>query len=172
MERIDGQFVNGEYISGRIVAEDYDDSFTLRASRTIPMELPLWGGFFAGAQYNFVVFGQENPGQNDGVEVIRVVKYFKDWISLGQASLHGANTTVPFDAGSLRCAEYGDYLYIRTCHEMYTSPRDGRNHQANLTLAVRQSDMSAIPLTSLFLWTRTGILSLLTTATLIREALK
>lgn len=142
VERIDGQFVNGEYISGRIVAEDYDDSFTLRASRTIPMELPLWGGFFAGAQYNFVVFGQENPGQNDGVEVIRVVKYSKDWIRLGQASLHGANTTVPFDAGSLRCAEYGDYLYIRTCHEMYTSPRDGRNHQANLTLAVRQSDMS------------------------------
>lgn len=137
-----GGITRVEYIDGQIVAEDYDDSFTLRASRTIPMELPLWGGFFAGAQYNFVVFGQENPGQNDGMEVIRVVKYSKDWNRLGQASLHGANTTVPFDAGSLRCAEYGDYLYIRTCHEMYASQRDGRNHQANLTLTVRQSDMS------------------------------
>lgn len=137
-----GGITRVEYIDGVIVAEDYDDSFSLRASRTIPMELPLWGGFFAGSQYNFVVFGQENPAQNDAAEVIRVVKYSKDWTRLGQASLHGANTTVPFDAGSLRCAEYGDYLYIRTCHEMYTSPRDGRNHQANLTLTVRQSDMS------------------------------
>ena len=73
--------------------------------------------------------------------VIRVVKYSKDWKRLGQTSLRGANTTIPFDAGSLRCAEYGDYLYIRTCHEMYASSRDGKNHQANLTLTVRQSDM-------------------------------
>lgn len=137
-----GGITRVEYINGQIVAEDYDDSFCLRASRTIPMELPLWGGFFAGQHCNYVIFGQENPSQSDAVEVIRVVKYSKDWNRLGQASLHGANTTVPFDGGSLRCAEYGDYLYIRTCHEMYTSPRDGRNHQANLTLAVRQSDMS------------------------------
>ena len=70
-----------------------------------------------------------------------MVKYSKDWQRLGQASLYGANTTVPFDAGSLRMDEYGGYLYIRTCHEMYTNS-DGLNHQANLTMAVRQSDMS------------------------------
>lgn len=137
-----GGITRVEYIDGRVVAEDYDNNFYLYASRTIPMELPLWGGFFAGEHYNYVIFGQENPAQNDAVEVIRVVQYSKDWNRIGQASLHGANTTVPFDAGSLRCAEYGDYLYIRTCHEMYTSPRDGLNHQANLTLAVRQSDMA------------------------------
>ena len=70
------------------------------------------------------------------------MKYSKDWKRLGQTSLRGANTTVPFDAGAVRCAEYGDYLYIRTCHKMYASSRDGMNHQANMTLALRQSDMA------------------------------
>ncbi len=36
--------------------------------------------------------------------------------------------------------ECNGYLYIRTCHTMYKSS-DGNNHQANLTLEVRESDM-------------------------------
>lgn len=137
-----GGLTRVEYNNQQIIAEDYDNTYRLYASRSIPMELPLWGGFFTGKTYNFVIFGQENSAQNDGAEVVRVVKYSKDWQRLGQASLYGANTTAPFEGGSLRCAEYGDYLYIRTCHEMYASARDGRNHQANMTLAVRQSDMA------------------------------
>ena len=129
-----------EHISGQIVVEDYSSDFQFQSSRTIPMELSLWGGFFAGEDYNFFVFGQENPSESDNAEVIRVVKYSKDWQRLGQASLRGANTTIPFEAGSLRMDEYGGYLYIRTCHEMYTSD-DGLNHQANLTMAVDQSSM-------------------------------
>lgn len=137
-----GGLTRVEYINGQIIVEDYDNSFHLLSSRTIPMELSIWGGFYAGDNYNFLIFGQENPSQNNNREVIRIVKYSKDWKRLGQTSLRGANTTVPFDGGSLRCAEYGDYLYIRTCHKMYASKRDGKNHQANLTLTVRQSDMS------------------------------
>lgn len=140
-ENQNGGLTRVEYDNQQIVAEDYDNTFKLCASHNIPMELSIWGGFFAGEKYNFVIFGQGNPSQNNNTEVVRVVKYSKDWQRLGQASLYGANTTVPFDAGSLRCAEYGDYLYIRTCHEMYAS-EDGRNHQANLTLAVRQTDMT------------------------------
>ncbi len=137
-----GGLTRVEYINGQIVVEDYDNGFNLRATYTIPMELSIWGGFYAGKNYNFVIFGQENPSQDNSKEVIRVVKYSKDWRRLGQTSLRGANTTIPFRSGSLRCAEYGDYLYIRTCHQMYASSRDGKNHQANMTLALRQSDMA------------------------------
>ncbi len=140
-ENPQGGLTRVEYTGGQIVVEDYDSAFQFQSGRTIPMELTTWGGFFAGQDYNFFVFGQNNPRQDDSVEVIRVVKYSKDWQRLGQASLNGANTTVPFDAGSLRCAEYGGYLYIRTCHEMYKSD-DGYNHQSNLTMAVRQDDMT------------------------------
>lgn len=141
------EYVNGELQSWvenvpfTIVAEDYDSSFRCISSRTIPMELSLWGGFYAGKDYNFLIFGQSNTEEDNSKEVIRVVKYDKGWNRLGQASLLGANTTVPFDAGSLRCGEYNGFLFIRTCHEMYTSS-DGYNHQSNLTMAVRQSDMT------------------------------
>lgn len=138
-----GGLTRVEYTDGQIVAEDYSPDFALLAGRTIPMELPLWGGFFAGEKYHFFVFGQKNESEDDGAEVIRVVKYSKDWQRLGQASLRGANTVTPFYFGSLRCAEYGGELYIRTCHEMYTSD-DGLNHQANLTLCVDQDSMTVL----------------------------
>ncbi|MDE6589335.1 MAG: hypothetical protein K2K53_03080, partial [Oscillospiraceae bacterium] len=112
----------------------------LQASRTIEPELSIWGGFYAGRDYNFLVFGQNNEEENDSKEVIRVVKYSKDWQRLGAVGLYGANTIHPFDAGSLRFAEYNGYLYIHTCHEMYTS-NDGLNHQASVMINVRQSDM-------------------------------
>lgn len=123
-----------------ITVERYDKGFNLLTSRKLPAELPLWGGFFAGEEYCFAVFGQENPNEDDGVETMRVVKYDMELNRLGAAAYTANNTTVPFDAGSLRMAECGGMLYIRTCHEMYTSD-DGLNHQANVTLAVRERDM-------------------------------
>ena len=126
--------------SGTFAVEDYDSSFRLLSKQTFPRELDKWGGFFYGETWNFVVFGQENPEEDNSKEVIRVVKYSKDWQRLGQASLYGANTQKPFYFGSLRFAEHDGELYIRTCHAMYTSS-DGLNHQANMTIAVRESDM-------------------------------
>ncbi len=100
-ENEDGGLTRVEYINGTICGGGL--LLFLPAShhsRTIPMELSIWGGFFAGKDYNFFVFGQENPSESNSTEVIRVVKYSKDWQRLGQASLRGANTVTPFDAGS------------------------------------------------------------------------
>ena len=155
-ENAKGGLTRVEYIKNQVVAEDYSSDFVFQGSRTISLELPLWGGFFAGKDFNFFVFGQENPEESDSVEVIRVVKYSKDWQRLGQASLYGANTTVPFDAGSLRMTESGNMLYVHTSHEMYVLP-DGINHQANLAFAVRQSDM--VLTNSLHLKTSIGYVS-------------
>ena len=133
--------VEYNYDNGKIVAEKYDSSFQYLSGQRIPVELDIWGGFFAGETCNFFVFGRKNKEEDDNKEVIRVVKYSKDWQRLGQASLCGANTTIPFDAGSLRFAEYDGMLYIRTSHELYKSS-DGKNHQKYLALAVRESDMT------------------------------
>lgn len=139
-ENPSGGVTRVEYTGGSIVVEDYDSEFRFLSGRTLEPELPVWGGFFAGEDSNFIIVGQDNVEENDSKEVVRVIRYDKDWNRLGHASLCGANTIHPFDAGSLRCAEYGGELYIRTCHEMYTSS-DGLNHQASMTLAVRESDM-------------------------------
>lgn len=136
-----GGLTRVEYTGGKIIAEDYDSAYSLTASRTVPAELAVWGGFFAGSDANYFIFGQNNPSQSKSAEVIRIVKYSKDWQRQGQASVQGANTAVPFDAGSVRCAEYGGYLYIHTCHTKFTS-EDGFQHQSNMTLQVRESDMT------------------------------
>ncbi len=129
-----------EYIKDKVVVEEYSEDFKLLSSRSIDPELPIFGGFFAGETYNFLFYGQDNTEQDNGKEVIRVVQYDKQWRRLGDVGLFGANTIHPFEAGSLRCDEYGGYLYVRTCHEMYASS-DGLNHQANVTFCVRERDL-------------------------------
>ena len=137
----DGTLNRIELTDSAVTVETYDNQLDFVSGVQVNMELPLFGGFHSGQSYNFLVFGQENPSEQADCEVIRVVRYTKDWQRIDCASLCGANTTVPFDAGSLRFAEYGGYLYIRTAHEMYMSS-DGLNHQANLTLNIRISDMT------------------------------
>ena len=123
-----------------VTVEEYDSQFQMTRSIRITPELPVWGGAFFGEKYNFLIYGARNMPEDDNAEVIRVVKYTKDWQRLGHASLRGANTTVPFASGSLRAAEYGDYLYIHTAHQMYAT-EDNLRHQANLTFAVQESTM-------------------------------
>ena len=136
-----GGLTRVEYVGGKVVVEDYDSSFKLQSSWSTQPELPKWGGFYAGKNYNYMVFGQENSTENANAEVIRVVQYTKDWKRINSASLYGANTKDPFAGGSLRFAEQGGYLYVHTCHAMFKSS-DGLNHQANVTFAVQQSDMT------------------------------
>ena len=126
--------------NGIIKVEELDSQYVTQVRHEILRELDLFGGFFSGAEYNYMIFGQRNNKEDDNVEVIRVVKYSKNWERLGQRSIYGANTKVPFQSGSCRCAEAGGILYIRTCHEMYKS-KDGLNHQANMMLAIRENDM-------------------------------
>lgn len=141
-----------------IHVEDYDSDFVLQARHEIPKEMPLYGCFFEGADYYYLIFGQNNPNEDNNTEVIRVVKYTKNWERVSHASLFGANTTKPFHFGKCRCAEAGGMLYIRTCHEMYKS-RDGLNHQANMMLAVRESDMVVTDVNAGVSYLETGYVS-------------
>lgn len=140
MENGDGTLTRVEYTRKTVTIETFSEDFTFIKGFTMDVPLPIFGGFYGSVDSNFLVFGQENPEESGKKEVIRIVRYTKDWKEIGTASLYGANTTIPFEAGSLRFAEYNGYLYIRTAHEMYTTS-DGLNHQANLTLNVRIADM-------------------------------
>ena len=137
----DGGFLRVEAIGETLVVERYDAGFQFLSGQEIPLELPLYGGVYLCDDYNFLVVGQENYEEDDAKEVFRIIRYTKDWQKVDHASLFGANTTVPFDAGCCRFDRCGDILYIRTAHEMYTS-EDGYNHQANVMIAVRISDMT------------------------------
>ena len=111
-----------EYIPGssgaRLVVEQYAMDGAITGQKALSIELPIFGGFFAGTDANYVVFGQKNADHSDAAEVIRVVRYSKAWQRMDSVSLYGENTAIPFDAGALRMAEDGAYLYLHTCHEM------------------------------------------------------
>ncbi len=129
----DGGAVNRvELIDGEIVVETYEEGFQLGSSLSLPLELPIFGGFFAAEKYNYLIFGESNSEGSNTAEVVRIVQYSKNWERIGSASLYGKNTSEPFEAGSLRTCEEGDMLYIHTCHQMYSG------HQANMTICYRQ----------------------------------
>lgn len=136
----DGSFNRIEREDNDLFIENYDKNLNFKSKKSIDIELPKFGGFFAGENYNFLVFGQNNPNYDDSLEVIRVVKYSKDWVRLDSTSLSAINTYQPFEAGSCRMMEYGGILHIDTCHTMYPSS-DGLNHQSNMMFWIRESDM-------------------------------
>ena len=132
----DGSFMRVEHIGQNSVCiESYSPELKFADKKIIKMELPKFGGFYSGRDYNFLVFGKENPQEDNTVEVIRIVKYDKNWERVGSVGIFGGNTVSPFKNGSLRMVEYENTLYIRTCHQMYRSS-DGGQHQANVALSV------------------------------------
>lgn len=126
------RYHNGIDWEGIIFAR-YDAGKRLLYKREIPMELPYWGGFYAADDAYYIVTGQENPEESSEVECFRVTKYDHSWNRLGSTPLFECNTTSPFSFGSLRMAKSGDYIIIRTCHQMYQIS-DGLRHQSNMTL--------------------------------------
>ncbi|MBQ9902519.1 MAG: hypothetical protein IJM51_09100 [Clostridia bacterium] len=139
----DGTFTRVEYIGEELIIENYSSALALKSTKKLSPELPLFGGFFSGAKYNFIVYGQENTEDSDSVETVRVVKYDKSWNRKGAKSFYGINTHVPFDAGTVSMTEDSDRLYIHTCHTMYTSG-DGYNHQANMTFFINKESMETV----------------------------
>ena len=139
---------NGNYmrvqsgaIEGKLLVEYYSSDFEPLSTKLIDNELPIFGAFYDSSNNYYVLSGQENPKQNDSLEVFRITKYDKNWNKIKSCGLYGANTTVPFDAGSARMTHSGDHLLVRTCHEMYKSS-DGNNHQANVTIEVDMPSMT------------------------------
>lgn len=133
--------VQSDSANSRVLVEYYSKDFTLKSSKTIKYELPIFGAFYETEDSYYILSGQKNPSESDAVEVFRVTKYDKSWKRISAASLYGERTTVPFDAGCARMAHCGSTLVIRTCHEMYTSA-DGKNHQANVTISVNTDTMT------------------------------
>ena len=149
---------NGNYmrvqsgaIEGKLLVEYYSSDFEPLSTKLIDNELPIFGAFYDSGNNYYVLSGQENPKQNDSLEVFRITKYDKNWNKIKSCGLYGANTTVPFDAGSARMTHSGDHLLVRTCHEMYKSS-DGNNHQSNITIEV---DMPSMTITDSY----TGIMN-------------
>ena len=130
-----------------LVMEAYNRRGNFLRGWNIPRELPVFGGFFAGSDGFYFIFGQHNPNEQNGAEVIRVVKYTKNLERLGEASLTaGPSREIwsVFSGASLRAAEGNGTLFIHTGTEGYAGS-DGLHHESDLLFAVDTAAMTPLP---------------------------
>ena len=156
----DGNIMTVQYVDSenRVVATYYDSNYNFLREKKISQELPLFGGFYETASNYYIISGQENREQLPNVESFRIIKYDKNWNRIASTGLSDCNTTVPFDAGCVRVDECGEYLIIRTSHEMYKS-NDGRNHQANVTIQLDAENMRITDSVTGVFWGGVGYVS-------------
>ena len=128
-------------VDGKLIIEYYDSGYNYKSTVSLDLRYPVFGGFYEGPDAYYILTGQSNTAESNDVVVFDIAKYTKDWHLAGSASLKGANTREPFEAGSARFAMSGKYLFVRTCHKMFKSS-DGVNHQANVTIQVDTDTMT------------------------------
>lgn len=139
----DDQTLTTVEAADKLYIRTYDDNFKLLSSSTINFELPMFGAFYSGEKYNYVVFAQNNPNEEDELEVIRIVKYDKQFQRISSAAVTNAYTVTPFMAGSVRLEEHGNTLVLHTTRERYLT-EDGLNHQSQLTVIIDTDTMKVI----------------------------
>ncbi len=136
---------NGGYLIVRATDEkltfknyDKDLKFIEGSERTITNPLFIFGGLYRDSAGDYFAFyGKNEPDNLESLskKVIEIVRYDKDLKEKGKIEINGMNTRCPFKSGSLRVAEKGDYLYIRTAHKMYS------DHQSNFMIEISKSEM-------------------------------
>lgn len=124
---------------GPVEVSVYDTSdFSRISTRTLPEELPMFGAFLHGKTYNYICYGQENPGEDDSLEVLRIVKYDADWNRLGAVSVRGDGRNenqliTPFYGGGAAMVEQGDTVILHYSKTYYID-YSGESHQGSVTL--------------------------------------
>ncbi|MDE6142245.1 MAG: Ig-like domain-containing protein, partial [Bacilli bacterium] len=126
--------------------EYYDENFNITKKNKIALELPIYGGFYAGKDAYYLVEGQNNEEENTSKEVIRVIKYDKNWKRIGAAKIVGDSAFAheiryPFDYGSTEMVEVDGKLYIATGHEGYVDDAVGQGHQGMLLIEVNENTL-------------------------------
>lgn len=92
----DGTFYRIENYGDVILVEKYNSSFKVISQFTVPFELSIFGGFYSGTNYNYLLFGQNNYEDKEHAECIRIVQYTKDWKRSNVYSIGNCNISVPF----------------------------------------------------------------------------
>lgn len=152
-ENSDGTLTVVDVSGSAVSASVYSQSFELISPIQVQLgfELPVFGGFYSGEKYNYIVFGDTNADEDDSKPVYKIVKYDKSFNRLGGVAVTGGEcfTTVPFDAGTVAMSESGNELVIHTSRERYKSS-DGLNHQSQLTIIVDTENMQVTNSLQLF----------------------
>ncbi|MCH5299405.1 MAG: leucine-rich repeat protein [Ruminococcus sp.] len=135
-----GGFQLAIYYDDTLNVMTYDNSYNLKSTQDVSVELPIFGGYYYGEKYNFIVCGQSsNSSEESGGETYRIIKYDKNFNRLDSLSLTSDETDTlnPFYAGELSMDEFDGILTI------HTSKQKLNIHQSNITICVDEEKMTA-----------------------------
>ncbi len=135
-----------ENIVSHLTVTKYTSDFNYLEENGIKIELPLWGGFYSGKNYNYMIFGQTNFEESQTKEVYRIVKYDKNFNRISSVSINGkqCQTIVPFNYSSSSISENatGSELTVHTARQRFKSEKDGLNHQSQFTIIIDTKTMT------------------------------
>lgn len=134
------------YVDKTVYIEYYDEKLNILSKKSIEPELPMWGGFYAAKEAYYLVEGQGNLDCKDGTEVVRIIKYDKNWKRVGSGSIYSEEgwdyeIRCPFDAGCVNMTEQNGILYVFTSREGYIDERYGRGHQGMMLISLNEKTM-------------------------------
>lgn len=129
-----------------VYIEYYDEKLNILSKKSIEPELPIWGGFYAAKEAYYLVEGQDNPDCKDGTEVVRIIKYDKNWKRVGSGSIYSEEgwdyeIRYPFDNGCVNMTEQNGILYVFTSREGYIDERIGQGHQGMMLISLNEKTM-------------------------------
>ena len=138
----DGTYSTIEF-SGGMNIEQYDSDFKHISSKKIKLDYPIFGGFLAGLEYNYVVCGQENQKDSDTLTVINISVYDKNFKKVKDIPIKDCKTSVPFDASNVSLAENSNLLVLHTARSQYKE-QNGTNPQTQLTVIVDKDSWTVV----------------------------
>jgi len=146
--------------AGTLAIDTLDPSTLQRVGDTRSISLagwPDWGGFYAGPDGCFyVLVGQENPNEDDTLNVVAVRRYDRNWNLVGTAYVQGGATHgfkgifSPFAASAPHMVLVGNRLVVHMGRLIYAI--EGVHHQVNLTFEVDVDTMTATTFQQLGGW--------------------
>ncbi len=139
LETTNDGFMRVFYNNSKICLEYYDNDLVLKSKKQIPLELPIWGGFYKGNDAYYVVEGKNNTDCVDGTEVVRIIKYDTDWKKIGSGSVFAKSgweyeIRTPFMGGRVSIAENNGVLFVATGREGYYDASVGMGHQGMMLI--------------------------------------
>lgn len=135
----DGGYQVVIYYEEKLLVKNFTAERQLRETKEIDLELPIWGGVYLGAIYNYVVCGKSyDANAENGGEVYRIIKYNKNFQRIKSLSLNSKETYTasPFSSGNVSMDESGKILTI------YTSRLRPDWHQSNIAIHINTADMA------------------------------
>ena len=134
------------YVDKTVYIEYYDEKLNILSKKSIEPELPMWGGFYAAKEAYYLVEGQRNSDCKNGTEVVRIIKYDKNWKRVGSGSIYSEKgwdyeIRCPFDYGCVNMTEQNGILYVFTSREGYIDEMYGRGHQGMMLISLNEKTM-------------------------------